>query len=188
MSWTFQVTEENKDILEVDLRKAVAQASGKDILMFCSTGDMGKSASSVVYPACLSGVFAIGAAKPSGDECDQTETSCLFTFPGKDVKAEVPTYFEWEKNVLASGSSPATALASGLAALMLHCFEVIGNTQRREKIRNHLKMMQAFKHMTNQTEQPKYVRAWEHLRPELKQLSASEGMEALKDAMKKIFP
>lgn len=188
MSWTFQRTEDNKSILDKDLEKAIARASSKDILMFCSTGDKGRHANDDTYPACLPSVFKIGAAKASGNEAEWTESSSHFTFPGEDLRAETPTYIESKRNSPVSGSSLATALASGLAALMLYCIDITDDSLKlRENARKHTAMERAFKRMTNKNEQPRYIRAWEHLKPKFKDLPEGEGKKELKHAMEELF-
>lgn len=186
MSWTFEKTEDNQHILEGALKDAVALASSKNILMFCSTGDQGKCANDDnIYPACLPSVFKIGAAKPSGNDRDWTEAS-HFTFPGEDLKVEIPSYIGSGEDSRASGSSLATALASGLAALILYCIDATNNDQLRERARSYISMKKAFKKMTK-TDQPKYIRAWEWLKPELADLDKTEGRKQLKEVMESLF-
>lgn len=185
MSWTFEKTEDNQHILEGQLKDAVAAASNKNILMFCSTGDQGKCANDYIYPACLPSVFKIGGAKPSGNDRDWTEDS-HFTFPGEDLKVEIPSYIGSGQDSRASGSSLATALASGLAALILYCIDATDNDQLRERARSYISMKKAFKKMTK-ADQPKYIRAWEWLKPELADLNKVEGRKQLKEVMESLF-
>lgn len=185
MSCTFEKTEKNQHILEGQLKVAVAAASSKGILMFCSTGDQGKCANDYIYPACLPNVFKIGAAKPSGNDWDWTEDS-HFTFPGEDLKVEIPSYIGSGEDSRASGSFLATALASGLAALILYCIDATDNDQLRKRARSYILMEKAFKKMTK-ADQPKYIRAWEWLKPELADLDMVEGRKQLKETMELLF-
>lgn len=185
MSWTFEKTVENQHILEGELKDAVAAASSKNILMFCSTGDQGRCADDHIYPACLPSVFKIGAAKPSGNDRDSTEDS-HFTFPGEDLKVEIPSYISLGEDSRASGSSLATALASGLAALILYCIDITDSNHLRERAKSYTLMQRAFKKMTK-SDHTKYIRAWEWLKPEFADTNKVEGRKKLKEVMESLF-
>jgi len=191
MSWTIERTEDNKTVLSEGLRRAIHRASSASILMFCSSDDQGKLSKDDVYPGHFPDTFKIGAAKASGREAEWTDKNSDYTFPGEDLPVDLPCHLRSNTNNLASGSSLATALASGMAALLLYCFQICddsGNPERAlQTARIHDNMDRAFRRMTNKNKQPRYIRAWEHLKPEFKDLPDEDGIEGLKKVMAELF-
>jgi len=114
--------------LTKDLEKLINDASDKGILMFCSVEDTGV-ATDTTYPGSLypEKVFRIGAANPEGRPSRWTNDQCNYIFPGDKVRQE---YWRYTGGSLAahaqtipalSGASIATALATGLAGVILNC-------------------------------------------------------------------
>lgn len=125
MSWEIEPPEcqEYKDAFDNAIRKA----HHRDILMFCSASDQGYFENST-YPHASdpSYIFKIGAATATGSVLDFVNDRNLdFIFPGQDVVLGSPDGNVSDKPleglVSHTGSSVATALASGLAALVLEC-------------------------------------------------------------------
>lgn len=135
MSWTVnaaEITDEHKALFQ----KAVLRAQQANILMFCSSSDGGHYVSDT-YPSLASrqSFFRIGAANPEGTPFlwagDEKELD--FVLPG----VEVARYFAGGSRGVASleerlarmapqtGSSVATALGAGLAALLLACLRMV---------------------------------------------------------------
>lgn len=125
MSWTIIVEKhmpaktqsEQERLSEVEeLRKALKRAIDNKILLFGAASDRGNNISSheEVLPGRAPGVFFIGAADNLGRPNEHVEPDCNFLLPGGDGTKEY------------QGSSFSTALAAGLAALILHCAEVSG--------------------------------------------------------------
>lgn len=120
--------------------KDVLKSSPTDVpLMFCAASDDGLSSSSFEeYPSAIDGdVFRIGAAHETGQTWPNVTNAnaCHFLFPGVDFALEdqpqltdlgtssndkAPGPFE-TRSSRRTGSSVATALAAGLAALLIHC-------------------------------------------------------------------
>lgn len=122
MSWTIEPTGTGNQNLEV----AIADAAQRGILMFCSASDRGAK-QNATYPskAAPGRIFTIGAASVWGNAVASVGSldRITFTLPGE--KVSVPGS---ERASLSfrgpSGSSVATALGAGLAALMLYCVKV----------------------------------------------------------------
>ena len=103
--------------------------------MFCSAPDDGKFADSAHYPSgpWRDKFFRIGAATASGAVFDWTpEDGITYVLPGVDVIMEQAAKVTHEPNSLQrvpmrmlefkeTGSSVATALAAGLAAMIIYC-------------------------------------------------------------------
>jgi len=115
------------------LENVVSSAHPNPIpLMFCSASDdaaSGSGAKKKEYPAsCTDKIFRIGAATDQGQTWVEVKNphEAHFFFPGVKVP-ELHSRFQYQYQTPEqdpdprSGSSIATALASGLAALILHC-------------------------------------------------------------------
>ena len=103
--------------------------------MFCSAPDEGKFADSAHYPSgpWRDKFFRIGAATASGAVFDWTpEDGITYVLPGVDVILEQAAKMTFDTNSLRNvplrmfefketGSSVATALAAGLAAMIIYC-------------------------------------------------------------------
>lgn len=190
MSWTFERTAKNETVLEKDLTEAVKRAATKEILMFCSTGDKGGCKNGQIFPACLDGVFRIGAANSSGKERAETEIDSHYLLPGENLQTEMPSHIKSGVVSPVSGSSLATALASGLAALLLYCIDCKDNKKLREAARRRSRMLKAFDRIAGGGNGPRYLKVWEHLRPDFKEKCTEEnfnGKEELKKVMEGLF-
>lgn len=121
MSWTIDPTED--EAVNTELENAIRAADQANILMFCSASDQGAKQIDTYPSKATKRIFTIGAAGPAGETISRVGNSDLvdFTFPGDRVElldgvtTNAPT-----KEV--SGSSVATALAAGFAALVLHWY------------------------------------------------------------------
>lgn len=119
MSWT--VNSNDPDAFKT----AIDRAAKAKILMFCAASDKGKGRD-INYPHSCSptNTFRVGAVKASGHiwEWVPEPQNLDIGLPGHDVlmKHELPQGAEF-KLESHTGSSVATALAAGLAALILEC-------------------------------------------------------------------
>ncbi|KAK0610002.1 hypothetical protein B0T17DRAFT_658553 [Bombardia bombarda] len=128
MSWTVKMTNENKEGI-ASLRSAVLRALDQGILIFCAAGDTGAIIDSEFpYSIDTTRIFRIGAAMADGRMWGPTGSplNLSFILPGHNIvsrnphrEAAMPGGFEEN-----TGSSVATALAAGLAALVLHCIRL----------------------------------------------------------------
>jgi hypothetical protein len=176
MSWTIERTETNKADID-ELEKAIELAASKDMLMFCAATDQGafKDRS---YPA-ASGtkkIFKIGAAEASGAALkwigDQSAVD--FIMPGHQVVMERHGDPGVQKFTPLTGSSVATALAAGLAAIVLYCVQLggivraDGNEKEESRelaeyraLKTHERMKEAFQQIgTTKESEFKYVTVW----------------------------
>ncbi|KFA55595.1 hypothetical protein S40293_09579 [Stachybotrys chartarum IBT 40293] len=118
MSWTIErstKTTEEINALTQALNKAKSEHK---ILMLCAASDQGNSTRLFCYPASSNHCLRVGASTGTGERCDWVhENECDILLPGENVPLDLridtlPTEH--------SGSSVATAIASGLAGLILY--------------------------------------------------------------------
>lgn len=178
MSWTIRATvapgsNSSEDSSVTALRHAIDKAQKKGILMFCSASDnfQQSSTDSLPYNQAPSDIFRIGAAGLSGERDGATEEheKISWFFPGKQVaedinprQAQVLRYHD--------GSSVATALAAGLASLVIYMSTVMQelDTGTGETFANYAKwlrrdrdnMNKAFTSMTSENYDRKYLAVW----------------------------
>lgn len=138
MSWTLPMSQDKsdskaKDRLHAVLAKAVEK---KDVLMFCSAPDEGKF-TELDYPSgpWRDRFFRIGAAGADGKVFQWTpDVGITYVLPGVDVVKDqvgnrtfdTPSSSRGVTNRVTevkyeTGSSVATALAAGLAAMIIYC-------------------------------------------------------------------
>ncbi|KAF1957614.1 subtilisin-like protein, partial [Byssothecium circinans] len=129
MSWTIQRTRskeyDNENLMD-RLKKALESAHDNGALLFCAAPDSGNVSNSQFddyYPigSRARGIFKIGAAMAEGQAWPWAggSTHLDYVLPGYEVRDRQD--LGMKKNTPRSGSSIATALASGLAALIIHC-------------------------------------------------------------------
>ena len=115
MSWTMYETQENKSDLD-ELVTTINDAAGRGIILFCAGEDRGQlEGNKKPYPASshTDRIKKIGSAGEYGEKSDfVNEANINYFFPGEIA------------NEQDQGSSAATALASGLAAMILWCSEL----------------------------------------------------------------
>ncbi|RSL53148.1 hypothetical protein CEP54_010537 [Fusarium duplospermum] len=123
MSWTISQTANPAAIQ--DLVTAINCAVQNGILIFCSVSDQGPRDTGQ-YPARCNrdNSFLIGTATISGQAWRWNGTNDVdYILPGTDLDVQIhdDLFDSRLRNIYESGSSLATALASGLAALILDC-------------------------------------------------------------------
>jgi hypothetical protein len=195
MSWTIESTPQNaEDIHELEL--AIEAAAKAGILMFCAASDQGITPDNS-YPAACSGtkhLFKIGAAEPQGTvwKWVGNPADVDFIFPGHNVVKERPKDAPIDKCRTLTGSSVATAIASGLAALILYCVQLgavnaqaLNPGQGRgsntvtmedfEAIKGHERMREAFLAIgTSPASLNKYVEVWGVFGPAVKKADGGD--------------
>lgn len=181
MSWTIEKTDSNTKGIQ-ELEQAIELAAQEGILMFCAATDQGayKDRS---YPAASSTkkLFKIGAAEASGTALkwlgDQRAVD--FIFPGDNVVKERYGEAPPDKYTSLTGSSVATALASGLAAVILYCMQVGAQPARARQrgvtmddfrmLKKHDRMRDAFLEIgTTDESEKKYIAVWERFKEAVK--------------------
>ncbi|KFA55647.1 hypothetical protein S40293_09301 [Stachybotrys chartarum IBT 40293] len=122
MSWNVQRNENHQDI--TSLLSAVRKASDANILMYCAASDTKATTKSnePYFPCKFSEVVAIGAADWDQLRKPYVGSDANYLFPG-DYVLNGPD----GKPVKEGGNSAATALAAGMAALVLFCIRMSGH-------------------------------------------------------------
>ncbi|CAK7213326.1 hypothetical protein SCUCBS95973_001766 [Sporothrix curviconia] len=158
MSWA--IDDNVPSEIKKSLNQAIRAAIDSNILIFCANPDKGAEyGNNQTYPYHLEKehIFCIGAAGRNGkrwDWIDAKDKSCTYLLPGVDLDIHVeskqpalpaisqpsplamqemphPTVNRvLRERCKQSGSSLACALASGLAAMILHCSRVAGATSK----------------------------------------------------------
>ena len=138
------------------LQKAVESAKSEGIVIFGSRGDQGKNQKDI-YPADYIEVISVSSLTKFGELAETTEPKASYFFQGEDVRilAE-PCYLEPQLH--ASGSSVATALAAGVAALILSCRGLGGSEARRDRIEAVKKVFDCMAY--NEPGFRRYVQPW----------------------------
>ncbi|TVY59789.1 hypothetical protein Focb16_v003793 [Fusarium oxysporum f. sp. cubense] len=128
MSWTLPI-ESGKDHMKEELHAVLKRAVENKVLMFCSAPDKGKF-TELDYPSgpWPNSFFRIGAAYSNGTVFQWTpEVGITYILPGVDVvqdqikggSSKSGESSKSSKNL--TGSSVATALGAGLAAMIIYC-------------------------------------------------------------------
>lgn len=195
MSWATKPPVSQDDKIAFD--NAIRKAHSKNILMFCSAIDQGKF-EDFTYPHASNPnyTFKIGAAKATGWVPDFVNDRDLdFVFPGHDVVLSTPYEDILDKHFKNfdshTGSSVATALASGLAALVLECVRLgyissLKSSKQRgrgaiqrgdmDRIRNREALKYAFSSIcAGRLADNKYIEVWATFTEFGKDLKREEG-------------
>lgn len=181
MSWTITppAAENEGDAQDMqELNDALTDATKNNILMFCSASDEGAKQADTFPSKANCKIFKIGAADAHGGPFDLLGdiNSVDFILPGHLVAGEEFTDAEvanLEKAQVWSGSSIATALAAGLAALILYCAQIRvlrspeKSIERKDAerhfqmLKRHDHMMKAFKTIGESGKAGKYPPVWD---------------------------
>lgn len=151
MSWTIDPPTDEE--VRNELEKAIQDADKANILMFCSVADTGAKQTDTYPSKATQRIFTIGAAGPSGETTAWVgnQEKISFTFPGDRVELMDGAAPETTKEV--TGSSVATALAAGFAALVLYCVQVKLWSARTEaekaEIRENFEALKRHEQMSN---------------------------------------
>lgn len=124
MSWTIDEKKENNNGVE-NLKVAIENAARKKIILFCASDDKGDTSGTIPLPASSDTklIKKIGSCDEHGVKSSFVNSDRVdYLFPG-EMLPEV-SGINWRSRD--KGSSASTALASGLAALILWCAEMAG--------------------------------------------------------------
>lgn len=132
-----------------DLQTAVERAIADGILLFCASDDQGNNRpdESETYPARCnpSAVFRIGAATRSGIQSEWVRR-VDYILPGEKEQLIPSIGDQLSSHDARTASSLATALGSGIAALILHC-AALNNKEDFQALRKWERMNNAFKNL-----------------------------------------
>ncbi|KAJ6088004.1 hypothetical protein N7467_006918 [Penicillium canescens] len=129
MSWSIKQDDDKKsnDGKSSTMRiKENLQTASQDALLFCSAPDIGRSEKYKDYCPFgaddLGSIFRIGAAKVEGTALRWSGNKASYILPGEEVsvRSDDRAFVENYESPR-TGSSVVTALAAGLAALIIHC-------------------------------------------------------------------
>ncbi|KAI1129180.1 hypothetical protein F5Y10DRAFT_238742 [Nemania abortiva] len=178
MSWTVEKTDNNTEDIKA-LEKEIGRAADEDILMFCASADQG-AYKDRTYPAATStkNIFKIGAAEATGATLRSVGDEGLvdFIFPGHQVVMEQVHDPKVKNYTALTGSSVATALAVGLAAVILYTVQLAEVSKRSTDLRgyrslkNHEGMRIAFSQIgTTKESNHKYITVWDRFTQVIKE-------------------
>jgi len=150
ISMSFALEKNNRD-----LERAVLAAKGEGIVIICSTADRGNNQPKV-YPADCGedkDTIKIAACDEMGYPAQYASGAAHYYFQGENIVTDI-----LNSTSTVSGSSVATALAAGVASLILACGRLdkdgVSNEERNKRVRTWFDKMQG--EGTNS----KYVRPW----------------------------
>ncbi|KAK4458238.1 intracellular serine protease [Cladorrhinum samala] len=161
MSWTLDPPDDED--VKAELEKAIQEADKANILMFCSASDQGAKTSDTYPSKATQRIFTIGAAGPSGETVSfvGNPEKVDFTFPGDRVEVmdggtsrPVSSSAAGEDSMIrkpVSGSSVATALAAGFAALVLYCVQIrllrVQSEKDKAQVRRNFSALKSYEQM-----------------------------------------
>lgn len=202
MSWTTKQPGNNEEKEKFDA--AVRRAISSGILLFCSAGDKGAHLDSD-YPMASNSnkIFKIGAAKANGNAWDWVGDihSLDFIIPGHEVQERASGDNLLQNFQAQTGSSVATALGVGLAALIIYCVQLAAmHTQMSQPaeaavtavtttdladVKKHENMKAAFENIgTSKDSQNKFIEVWklfEKAAKDIKPLDKEKRLEKVAD-------
>ncbi|KNG85640.1 hypothetical protein ANOM_006031, partial [Aspergillus nomiae NRRL 13137] len=159
MSSTFP---ELRDTESRKLSEVIDEAHNNKILTFAPVTDQGFNRPDIPFPGKTPGVFRVGAARDSGVPDDLSQ-GYEFLFPGGSSVTNVRQREEGStgaNSAVVLGSSFATAVASGLAALILHCAELCDlGDEYGDDLRQYQNMKDIFCIMASGSPQSSYIQA-----------------------------
>ncbi|XXH01221.1 hypothetical protein Hte_007575 [Hypoxylon texense] len=173
------------------LHNAIWKALEQNILLFCANPDRGPSyGKNDTYPKVVdpTRVFCIGAATQDGipwGRISAQDDSSDYILPGVELGIQVESTSrknqddpprEWRKH---SGSSLSCALATGLAAMILHCSLVTGvakiDSPKWNGLRSHEGMRKAFQNIQFGQTGSKWLPVRRFFEPALKYLDGGKN-------------
>lgn len=132
----------------------IADDDGKGPVFLCATEDIGITGDKV-YPASLPQTIAIAACDRGGKESIYTDSNAEYYFQGYQIQTDCLSY-DARQTEEPMGSSIATAIAAGVASLILSCKSVADPQRSSPKTR--LETVRAvYKDMLDSTNSTKYV-------------------------------
>lgn len=176
MSWTIEKDASNTEDIS-ELESAIETAASANILIFCSASDQANNSDNKSFPASCNTkkLFKIGAAEDTGERWKFTESDSDFFFPGHNISRDRAGDTSFSKSKPLTGSSVATAFASGLAALILYCIQcgaLLKNPQFQvsmddyRSMKQHERMKEAFLAIgTAPQTRNKYIAVWHIFEP-----------------------
>jgi hypothetical protein len=144
MSWTLIETDQNSEQIS-KLKRQISDAAGDSIILYCAAADQALYGSlKKLHPAGSDATIrVVGSATETGHGSGFVRQDQVnYLFPGE----------EFEEIGNRKGSSAATALAAGFAALILWCYEASDRNAKskdRNRMRNPGRMHYLFEGLQN---------------------------------------
>ena len=170
----------------MDLEAKISEAGAK-CLIFCATGDKGPAAREPL-PAGFAEPFSISNCSIVGNHLDQTEIKHTeFLLPALNLSAKVPKYIKRDGEDTVEGSSAATAVAVGLASLVLSLvwfassqLEQVSERERQiTRFKRRSTMARVFQHMCGST--TNFVQPWKFLPRNLDEMRLDQAKKAVQE-------
>lgn len=200
MSWSIKASESSHD-----LGPALQEADGDHVVMFCSSTDEGATSNDSTYPGLVKSCIKIGASTDTGARLSWVSSESDFLLPGDASQAArepgVSGVSGRTLNAQAGlfGSSVSTALAAGLAGVLLYCDRLLGTPESVlsanslqgggrvsiDSLKTPSAMWKAFKNLSVKSQD--FLQVWDHFpRGNLVWNSASDGpgTETTKDKLR----
>jgi subtilisin family serine protease len=167
------------------LRIAVNDAIAARVVVISSTHGKGQNTADAGYPAQYKDVFAIASADSSGAPSSGTNMEHAdYLFQGEKIvaKTELPGLEADGSSTIVDGPSVATAIAAGVASLILSCDRFVLHRAGTDKVwENRSKLKRDIvERIFNQTKDGKYVRPWIFFAEDKARRSWGEGDSVLK--------
>ncbi|EGU74738.1 hypothetical protein FOXB_14754 [Fusarium oxysporum f. sp. conglutinans Fo5176] len=174
-SESIQTERRTADEIDIEtLEKAIQKAKEEGTLMFCSASDniVFRGVDNLPFSAAKDSIFRIGSATSLGqrDSATEDKKTISYFFPGNQVALPKDPRLGGEVE-LHDGSSVATALAAGLASLILHCTRLLAARNRpsaktftdwAEKLRRPEYMKRAFNGIhKDSSDDEKFLPVWD---------------------------
>ena len=151
MSWSIHEPDA-KSTKRKEFEDSIKKAHEKDITMFCTASDHGRNAESAAandLPAAFLYPIKIGAATAANHESAQVGYESVdFYLPGHKIALDD---HQSAKEQAQSGSSLATAVAAGLAALLQYCNSIAKCGENNSQALGTTQTKQAFKQLCAST-------------------------------------
>lgn len=177
------------------LRAAIRRVKEQGILLFCSASDsiQNSGAESLPYSEATEYAFRIGAADAFGvrDKVTEDQHKISYYFPGNQVADDMnPRTMRASDLKHRDGSSVATALAAGLASLILYLTNVMGArhgdkngafANHNKKLRTREGLRKAFETIVNMHvdyKDRKFLPVWELFGEKAKMITETKDDEA----------
>ncbi|KAG5795382.1 hypothetical protein H9Q69_005579 [Fusarium xylarioides] len=205
MSWTIPKPEQGSKLRE-RLDAVLKRACDRKVVMFCSSSDQIDNTEH--YPSAYDKehIFRIGAAHDDGSRYVRSGNGNHFIFPGVNVNTSggrnLPQDLANKRLTPkeSTGSSIATALAAGLAAMITHCFKAtalssalarvqagrdeqvhadLGQESDFKRISEHDVLEEAFKKL-GKADNDQFIQVWNRFNPTSKFLEDGKNSEKKK--------
>jgi hypothetical protein len=135
-----------------ELHEAIERAA-KGRLLFCSSADKGVRGDNTITEYLKDKVIRVSAAGPDHLPRKLSDKSVDFMVDGEDIAADGPRYMTAHYKESVSGSSVATALASGIASLVLSVARIANDKGGpADKFRTRDGMLKVFEDMVHKND------------------------------------